>query len=106
MRAGDMKYRLKLLQPTASTNEYGEETATYKETRTVWAQRVKQSGSRSEEVGEHFPDYRAEFNVRNAHPVKENWRVQQLGGYLYTVTNVIPNIDRGMNTLVCERVNE
>ncbi len=101
-----MKYRLKLLQPTASTNEYGEETATYKETRTVWAQRVKQSGSRSEEVGEHFPDYRAEFNVRNAHPVKENWRVQQLGGYLYTVTNVIPNIDRGMNTLVCERVNE
>lgn len=101
-----MKYRLKLLQPTASTNEYGEETATYKETRTVWAQRVKQSGSRSEEVGEHFPDYRAEFNVRDAHPVKENWRVQQPGGYLYTVTNVIPNIDRGMNTLVCERVNE
>ncbi len=101
-----MKYRLKLLQPTASTNEYGEETATYKETRTVWAQRVKQSGSRSEEVGEHFPDYRAEFNVRNAHPVKENWRVQQLGGHLFTVTNVIPNIDRGMNTLVCERVNE
>lgn len=101
-----MKYRLKLLQPTASTNAYGEETATYKETRTVWAQRVKQSGSRSEEVGEHFPNYRAEFNVRDAHLVKENWRVQQLGGYLYTVTNVIPNIDRGMNTLVCERVNE
>lgn len=106
MRAGEMKYRLQLLQPVASTNEYGEEEQTYKPIRTVWAQRVKQSGNRSEEVGEHFPDYHAEFNVRDAHPVKEHWRVQQLGGYLYTVTNVIPNIDRGMNTLVCERVNE
>lgn len=106
MRAGAMKYRLRLLQPVAATNDYGEEATTYQETRTVWAERVKQSGNRSEEVGEHFPDYRAEFNIRNAHPIEENWRVQQLGGYLYTVTNIIPNLDRGMNTLVCERVNE
>lgn len=106
MRAGAMKYRLKLLQPMASTNDYGEEATTYKEVRTVWAERKKQSGNLSEEVGEHFPDYHAEFNVRDAHPIKENWRVQQLGGYLYTVTNVIPNLDKGMNTLVCERVNE
>lgn len=106
MRAGAMKYRLKLLQPVATTNDYGEEATTYQEIYTVWAERVKQSGNRSEEVGEHFPDYRAEFNVRNAHPIEENWRVQQLGGYLYTVTNIIPNIDRGMNTLICERVNE
>lgn len=106
MRAGEMKYRLKLLQPMATTNDYGEEATTYQEVRTVWAERRKQSGSRSEEVGEHFSDYRAEFNVRDAHPVKENWRVQQLGGNLYTVTTIIPNIGRGMNTLVCERVNE
>lgn len=106
MRAGEMKYRLTLLQPMATTNEYGEEATTYTATRTVWAQRVKQSGNRSEEVGEHFPDYHAEFNVRDAHLVEENWRVQQLGGYLYTVISIIPNLDRGMNTLVCERVNE
>lgn len=101
-----MKYRLTLLQPITVTNMYGEEAAAYEAVRTVWAQRVKQSGSRSEEAGEHFPDYRTEFNVRDAHPVKENWRVLQLGGYLYTVTNIIPNVDRGMNTLICERVNE
>ena len=35
----------------------------------------------------------------------ETWRVKQLGGYEYTVTNIIPNIDRGMKTLICERVN-
>ena len=57
-------------------------------------------------MSEHFPDYRAEFNIRDAHRVKENWRVQQLGGYLYSVTNIIPNLDKGMKTLVCERVNE
>jgi len=106
MIAGRMKYKLQLLQPEATTNDYGAETVAWTLTRTVNAERVKQSGSRSEEVGEHFPDYQAEFNIRNAHPIQENWRVKQLGGNLYTVTNIIPNIDKGYNTLVCERVNE
>ena len=34
MRAGAMKYRLKLLQPVVSTNEYGEEATTYEPTGT------------------------------------------------------------------------
>lgn len=106
MRAGEMKYKLKIFRPSTVTNEFGEETPSYELTRTVWAERVKQSGHRSEEVGEHFPDYSAEFNIRDAHPIDENWRVQQLGGYLYTVTNIIPNLGRGMKTLICDRVNE
>lgn len=106
MIAGRMKYRLMLLEPVRDTNEYGEETTAYVETRTVNAERVRQSGNRSEEVGEHFLDYRAEFNIRDAHPIQENWRVQQLGGNLYTVTSIIPNIDRGYKTLICVRVNE
>lgn len=106
MIAGRMKYKLTLLEPVKATNDYGEETTTYTETRTVHAERVKQSGNRSEEVGEHFPDYRVEFSIRDAHPVQENWRVQQLGGYLYTVTNIVPNLDKGFKTLICDRVNE
>ena len=106
MIAGRMKYKLTLLEPVKATNDYGEETTTYTEIRTVHAERVKQSGNRSEEVGEHFPDYRVEFNIRDAHPVQENWRVQQLGGYLYTVTNIVPNLDKGFKTLICDRVNE
>ena len=84
----------------------GAETVTYTKTRTVWAERVRATGKMSEEVGEHFPDYTVEFNIRDAHPVQENWRVQQLGGYLYTVTNIVPNLDKGYKTLLCERVNE
>ena len=106
MIAGRMKYKLVLLQPVEAENDFGENKITFVETRVVNAERVKTHGRRSEEVGEHFPDYNAEFNIRDAHTVDENWRVQQLGGHLYTVTNIIPNIDKGMKTLICERVNE
>ena len=41
MRAGDMKYRIKLLKPVATANAYGEETNAYELQRTVRAQRVK-----------------------------------------------------------------
>lgn len=97
---------LTLKQPTEVTNTFGERAVTYTDTVTVHAERVKHSGGRSEEVGEHFPDYRVEFNIRDAHTVGENWRVQQLGGYLYTVTAIEPNLDRGYKTLICVRVNE
>ena len=106
MIAGRMKYKLALLQPVTSENGFGELSTTYVQTVVVHAERVKESGKRSEEVGEHFPDYYAEFNIRDAHTIEENWRVRQLGGHLYTVTNIIPNIDKGMKTLHCERVNE
>ena len=54
----------------------------------------------------NFTDYRVSYNIRSAHPVKENWRVQELGGYLYTVVAIEPNKDKGFKTLICERVNE
>lgn len=106
MHAGRMKYKLTLLQPNRTTNDFGSETVTYTETNTIWAERVKESGHRSEEVGEHFADYDAQFNIRDAHTVAEGWRVQQLGGNLYSVNAIVPNIDRGYKTLMCARVNE
>lgn len=106
MRAGALKYKLMLLEPKRTTDRMGAEATTYNPTRTVCAERVRATGNRSEEVGEHFPDYAAEFNIRDAHPIAENWRVQQLGGYLYTVVAIIPNLDRGYKTLLCDRVNE
>ena len=106
MRAGGLRYKLMLLRPVAVQNDYGEEVVVFREEALAWAERAKLGGSRSDEVGEHFADYRAEFNIRYGHEVAEGWRVRQLGGNLYTVTNIIPNIARGMKTLVCERVNE
>lgn len=105
MQAGRMRYKLVLLKPVVRADGFGAETPGFEEFRTVAAERVRFTGRRSEEAGEHFPDYRAEFNIRHAHPVAENWRVRQVGGHEYTVTNIIINIERGMKTLVCERVN-
>ncbi len=105
MQAGRMKYRLEMLEAVTVTDRYGAETQEWVSRDVIHAERVKASGRRSHEAGEQFADYRAEFNVRDAHPVTDNWRVRQLGGCLYVVVCVIPNIDRGMKTLVCERVN-
>ena len=105
MQAGRMRYRLEILKPVTAENLLGEVVTEYELTSTVWAERCKLTGRRSEEVGEHFPDYSAQFNIRDAHEIDENWRVRQLGGHLYTVTNIIPTRDRGMLTLICERVN-
>ena len=106
MRAGGLRYKLMLLRPEAVQNGYGEEEVAYREEALAGAERDSLSGSLSNEVGERFADYRARFNIRWAHTVREGWRVRLLGGDLYTVTNIIPNIARGMKTLVCERVNE
>lgn len=101
-----MESLITLLQPVRETNAYGEETVTWQETVTADAERVRLTGGRSEEVSEHFPDYRADWNIHEAHTVHENWRVRDEEGFLYTVTNIIPNLRRGYKTLVCMRVNE
>lgn len=106
MIAGRMLYKLAVYKPVVETNAYGEETETYEKVSVIHAERVKSSGKRSEEVGEHFPDYSVEFNIRYAHVIGENWQVEQLGEHRYTVTNVIPNLGKGYKTLVCERLNE
>ncbi len=106
MRAGTLKYKLQLLEPKRVTDRMGAERTEYVPTRVVRAERVRATGSRSEEVGEHFPAHTAEFNIRDAHPVQENWRAQQLGGNLYTIVSIMPNRDKGYNTLLCDRVNE
>lgn len=105
MQAGKMKYRIELLEPVRREGRFGEQTEGYESRGTARAERVKLTGNLSEELGEHFPDYSVRWNIRDAHHVEEHWRVRQLGGHEYTVTNIIPNRDRGMLTLVCERVN-
>ena len=54
MRAGALKYRLTLLEPQRVTDRMGAERVDYIETRTVRAERVRTTGNRSEEVGEHL----------------------------------------------------
>ena len=98
--------KLKLLMPVGVTNSYGEERTDYTEQREVWAWRKRLSGRRTDEAQERFADYTAEFCIRLEHPVGEGWRVQEVGGYLYTVATVEDVRSKGMRVLVCERVND
>lgn len=107
MRAGGLRNeRIILMKPTKVTDKFGAEKVTWMPVRTVRAERAKMSGRMSEEVGERFPGYSVEYNVRYPIPVEEHWRALDSAGALYEISNVIPNRDRQMKTLVCERVNE
>ena len=106
MIAGRLKYRLKLFRPAPEADRFGEQVGGFTYSSTVRAERVRFSGSRREEVSEQFADYRVEFNIRSAHKVGEGWRVEQLGGMIYNVVAIEPNLDRGFNKLICERVNQ
>ena len=106
MKAGPMREWLHILKPMTTENEFGEKKVEYVETKRIHAERVKNVGRRSDEVGEHFPSYDVRFNIRDVHDIAENWRVQHDGGYLYDVTAIEPNRERGFKTLICERVNE
>ena len=105
MIAGRMRYRLKVFEPVVSVDKFKAERTTWVERNTIWAERLKNTGYRHDEVAEPFADYRAEYNIRSVHPVGENWRVEEVGGLTYNVVAVIPNRERGMTTLICERFN-
>ena len=106
MKAGRLKYRLRLMRPVSVANRYGEQTTEWQAAATVWAERRKLSGQRMAEAAEAFADYRTEWNIRAAHHVEEGWRVEHQGGHVYVVAAIVPNADRDYLTLVCERLNE
>ena len=106
MIAGPLRYRLEILHPVACTTASGALPTDFVLMRSVRAERVSFNGRRSEEVGEHFPDYSVRWRIRDAHTIAEGWRVRELGGHTYTVVAIEPNRHRGFITLICERLNE
>lgn len=106
MRTDGMDQLIELLRPVFTRSDYGGQVVTYESAGTFHAERVKLSGRMRTEVAERFSDYSAEFNVHYAVKAGDGWRLRHVNGYLYTITNIIPNRKAGMNTLVCERVNE
>ena len=106
MQAGRMNCKLRIYRPESSKDGFGAKESKYVEVATVWAERKKVTPRFVEELGELFSDYTVEYNIRDAHKIDEHWRVEELGGHKYNVTNIIPNRDRGMLTLRCERVNK
>lgn len=108
MIAGRLTTMLTMLRPVEVAGDFGTEVSGWEAVGTARAERVRASANRVREAGEFFSDGRAEYLVRDAHPVMEGWRVQEVGprGVLYTVAGIVHNRQRGLLTLTCERVNE
>lgn len=106
MIAGKMRSMLRVFKPEAARNAYGEKALSYKDMGLIHAERLKESGVATTEAGGVFNAYTVQYNIRYPHKIEETWRVEELGGRLYTVDAVYPNIERGMKTLVCTKVNE
>ena len=106
MIAGKLDQRLIVYRKVERADGFGALPTRWEPAATIWAERVNETARRVDEVQEHFPDHTAAFNIRIAHNVEENSRVKHLGGHLYTVTSVVKNRRRGMQTIYCERVNE
>lgn len=105
MRSESLNKLVDILKPKQVDSGYGGKQTEFETSSTVYASRVKLSGKRAEVIGEHFPDYSAAFDVWFCTEVEENWRLQEHGGMLYTITNIIPNEEKDLLTLICERVN-
>lgn len=106
MRSAKMRHRLRILRKDSAKDEFRSFRTEWTETATVWAERVRITPRYGMEADEIFSDFTAEFNIRAYHEVRDGWRVEGSDGNLYTVTNVTPNIARGMKTLRCEKVNQ
>mgnify|MGYP002525875374 CR=1 FL=1 len=106
MIAGRLRYKITIMRPRRTVNEYGEEATVWEDLACVRAERVRMSGTRSNEAAEHFADFRTVWNIRDVHAVTSNWRIRDNEGVPYVIVAVEPNHLRGYNTLVCERLND
>ena len=103
-----MRDRLKVVSITTVSDTTGAEK---RKEQTVYehvpSERVSLTGRMSYQADERFPDYHAEWNIRQQISIKEHWQVTDLStGNRYEVVSIMPNRIRGFKTIICERINE
>lgn len=110
MRAGGLREcKLWIQRPVIVRDEFGAEHTEWEDRAIVRGQLNRFSGARSDEAGEHWSNYTAEYYVRYATPVCENDRVRDLFGpddLTYVVVAITTNRLKGMKAISCERINE
>lgn len=106
MRARDFDSRLDVYRMVQKKGEYGAIVAEYEPVKTIAADRVKHDGRKMIVVGEQFPYYTADYNIRDGNEIKEGWRVKDLDtGIEYEVAACIRDRIKRMITIKCIGVN-
>lgn len=104
--------KLLIQRPVSNTAGFLGKDSGWEDTKTVNAYLSRNTGRRSEEVGEHFADYDAEFYVYRPVKVEDNWRVVHTTihngekvTYTYIVVAITPHTDPLLKILHCNRFN-
>lgn len=85
---------------------YGAIDAVFESVKVIAADRVKNDGRKLIVLGEQYPAYTADYNIRDGHEVKEGWRVKDMdSGVVYEITACIRDRLKRMITLKCVGVN-
>lgn len=106
MRARDFDTELEVFALIEGKGEYGEITSNYESRGKIRADRVKNDGRKMIILGEQYPLYTAEFNIRDGNTVKEHWRVREHdSGTLYEIVALLRDREKRMITLKCAGVN-
>lgn len=107
MRARDFDTRLEVQRLTSQGGGFGGAIdAVYEKAGVIAADRVKNDGKKLIVVGEQYPYYTADFNIRDGNEVQEGWRVRDIdSGVLYEVASRIHDRRKRMYTLKCIGVN-
>lgn len=107
MKAGPLTERIMLLVPERRKSASGASTTVWVEHGPYRAQLKSMSGFGTIDAAEVFGGQRARFNLRDNIEVSDSMRLRHIGGLLYKIT-APPERFRllGMQSVICERVNE
>jgi SPP1 family predicted phage head-tail adaptor len=86
MMSGRLDRQITLQEPTTSQNSYGEQTTTWSDSATVWAQVQQQSGREMFAAGK-LAEVDMLFKIRYRSSVDETWRISY-DGRTYEIESV------------------
>lgn len=106
MNAGSLTYRLVAIEYVTTEDPLtGEKISEWIDRFTMRAERIKLTGKAVVRGSESVIEADAAYYVRIQHPIKDGWRVRELGGDLYDVV-VEPNREKQLKILKCKKVND
>ena len=106
MRGRDFDSVLEVFRLTTTVGTFREILPVYEYAGKIKADRVKYDGRKVVVVGEQYPLYTADYNIRDGNKIKEGWRVRDTdSGVTYEVTATLHDRRNRMITIKCVGVN-
>ena len=103
--AGDMRYKINVIAPTVTRNEYGEEIESWIIVHTLRAAKKSLGGSKTIDNNEIFTTNSLEFTTHYRYNITEKMRIE-LGSDTYLINNIAEIGFREGLKITVEKINE